>query len=65
MGISIRDAESDGDLESWRRVRMAVLPNERCRSVAEMRAMATPETLHLVGARPAAARRLTVGRVSR
>jgi GNAT superfamily N-acetyltransferase len=27
---------------------LAVLPNERCLSVAEMRAMATPETLHLV-----------------
>ena len=27
---------------------MAVLPNERCLSVAKMRAMATPETLHLV-----------------
>jgi GNAT superfamily N-acetyltransferase len=48
MGISIRVAESDDDLEAWRRVRMAVLPNERCLSVAEMRAMATPETLHLV-----------------
>jgi GNAT superfamily N-acetyltransferase len=48
MSISIRVAQSDDDLEAWRRVRMAVLPNDRCLSVAEMRAMATPETLHLV-----------------
>lgn len=39
MGISIQVAESDDDLEAWRRVRMAVLPNERCLSVAEMRAI--------------------------
>jgi len=48
MGIQLRVAESDGDLEAWRRVRMTVLPNERCLSVAEMRETATRETLYLV-----------------
>ncbi len=44
----IRPAETDGDLEAWRRVRLAVLPNERALSVAEMRAMADDETLYLL-----------------
>jgi GNAT superfamily N-acetyltransferase len=48
MGISIRVAERDDDLEAWRRVRMAVLPNERCMSAAEMRDQADAETLYLV-----------------
>ena len=48
MGTEIRVAESDADLEAWRRVRLAVLPNERALPVAEMRAMMTPETLHLL-----------------
>lgn len=48
MAIELRVAESDEDLEAWRQVRLAVLPNERCLSVTEMRAMATPETLYLV-----------------
>ena len=48
MAIVIRDAESDADLEAWRQVRIAVLPNERALPVAEMRAMATPETRYLI-----------------
>ncbi|MGZ9160198.1 MAG: GNAT family N-acetyltransferase, partial [Candidatus Limnocylindrales bacterium] len=48
MGIVLRVAESDVDLEAWRRVRMAVLPNERALSVDEMRTMQTPEMLYLV-----------------
>jgi mycothiol synthase len=48
MGIAIRVAESDEDLEAWRRVRIEVLPNERALSVEEMRAMATDETLYLL-----------------
>lgn len=48
MAVVVRVAESDADLEAWRRVRMAVLPNERCLSVLEMRAIATPETLYLI-----------------
>lgn len=46
--IEVRVAETDDELEAWRRVRMAVLPDERARSVAEMRAMALPETLYLI-----------------
>ena len=34
MGIGLRVAESGEDLETRRRVRMTVLPNERCPSVA-------------------------------
>jgi GNAT superfamily N-acetyltransferase len=48
VGIELRVAESDDDLEAWRRVRMTVLPNERCLSVDEMRETATRETLYLV-----------------
>lgn len=44
----IRSAETDADLEAWRQVRLAVLPDERALSVAEMRAMATDETLYLL-----------------
>ena len=48
MTIVIRDAQSDADLEEWRQVRIAVLPNERALPVAEMRAMATPETRYVI-----------------
>lgn len=48
MGIVIRVAESDADLEAWRQVRLAVLPNERALAVAEMRAMRTPELTYLI-----------------
>jgi GNAT superfamily N-acetyltransferase len=48
MGIEVREAQTDAELEAWRQVRIAVLPGERARSVAEMRAMATPETLYLI-----------------
>ena len=48
MSIVLRVAESDTDLEAWRRVRMAVLPGERALSVDEMRTMRTPEILYLV-----------------
>ena len=44
----IRVAVTDADLETWRQVRLAVLPNERAASVAEMRAAATDETLRLL-----------------
>jgi len=46
--IELRAAETDGDLEAWRRVRMAVLPNERAASVEEMRRMETPDRLLLL-----------------
>ena len=46
--IALRAAESDADLEAWRRVRMAVLPNERAASVEELRRAATPDRLLLL-----------------
>jgi mycothiol synthase len=46
--LVIRPAETDTDLEAWRQVRLAVLPNERALSVGEMRAMADDETLHVL-----------------
>jgi GNAT superfamily N-acetyltransferase len=46
--IEIRGAETDADYEAWRQVRIAVLPYERCPSVAEMRAMESPERLLLL-----------------
>jgi mycothiol synthase len=46
--IELRVAASDAELEAWRRVRMAVLPNERTATVGELRAQALPETLHLL-----------------
>lgn len=48
MSLRVRVADSDADLEDWRRVRLAVIPYERALSVAEMRAMATHETLYLL-----------------
>jgi mycothiol synthase len=41
--ITIRKAETDADLEAWRAVRMAVLPNERAGTVEEMRRSQTPD----------------------
>jgi GNAT superfamily N-acetyltransferase len=35
--IELRRAETDEDLEAWRRVRLAVLPNERTETVTELR----------------------------
>src|SRR5205085_7247954 len=46
--IAVRQAESDEELEAWRRVRIAVLPNERTDSVEELRRAATPERLLLL-----------------
>jgi len=46
--IELRAADSNDELEAWRRVRIAVLPDERTASVAEMRAAATPDTLLLL-----------------
>ena len=36
--IELREAETDAELELWRSVRLALLPNERTASVAELRA---------------------------
>jgi GNAT superfamily N-acetyltransferase len=46
--LSIRVAETDADLEAWRRVRIAVLPDERCESVERMRASMTPDRAYLL-----------------
>ena len=46
--VELREAVTDADLEAWRRVRIAILPNERTASVEELRAMASPEQLLLV-----------------
>jgi mycothiol synthase len=46
--IALERAESDEQLDDWRRVRMAVLPNERALTVEEMRARETPEQVRLV-----------------
>ncbi|HUG29460.1 MAG TPA: GNAT family N-acetyltransferase [Candidatus Limnocylindria bacterium] len=46
--LTLRVAESDEDLEAWREVRIAVLPNERCETVEWMRRTMTPERVYLV-----------------
>jgi mycothiol synthase len=46
--IELRPAESDEDLEAWRSVRSAILPNERTSSVVELRAGADGDTLWLL-----------------
>jgi mycothiol synthase len=46
--VELRPAVTDADLEAWRSVRMAVLPNERTATVEEMRAQAGPEQLLLL-----------------
>jgi len=47
-GLILRVAETDADLEAWRRVRITLLPNERCRPIESMRQSMTPETVYLV-----------------
>jgi GNAT superfamily N-acetyltransferase len=46
--ISLRVAGSDADLESWRKVRMAIAPGERAWTVSEMRATESPGRLLLL-----------------
>jgi GNAT superfamily N-acetyltransferase len=46
--LVLRVAESDEDLEAWRRVRAVVIPNERVASIEWMRASMTPERVYLV-----------------
>lgn len=43
--VTVRAVESDADLELWRQIRLAVLPNERCPTVAELRAVERPGRL--------------------
>jgi mycothiol synthase len=44
----IREAVTNADLEAWRRVRIAILPNERTASLEELRAMEAPDRLLLL-----------------
>ena len=46
--IGIRPAETDADLEAWRQVRIAVLPNERTATLGEIRRVENPERLMLL-----------------
>jgi GNAT superfamily N-acetyltransferase len=39
MSIELRVAKTDEELEAWRSVRIAVVPNERCASLADLRGM--------------------------
>jgi mycothiol synthase len=48
MTTTIRTAITDADYEAWRGVRIAVLPYERCPSVAEMRELDRPGRLMLL-----------------
>ncbi|WBQ03585.1 GNAT family N-acetyltransferase [Kribbella sp. CA-293567] len=48
MTMTIRTAITDADYEAWRAVRIAVLPYERCPSVAEMREFERPDRLMLL-----------------
>ena len=63
--IEVRPAESDEDLEAWRSVRSAILPNERTSSVAELRAGADEDTLWLLAYRRRGARRVAASRTVR
>ncbi|WP_232828941.1 GNAT family N-acetyltransferase [Kribbella monticola] len=49
--LSIREAMTDADYEQWREVRIAVLPYERCPSVAELRDLDKPGRLMLLAER--------------
>ena len=46
--IDVRPAETDEELEAWRQVRLAVMPNEPAATVAEMREMEEPARLLLL-----------------
>jgi mycothiol synthase len=46
--ISVRPAQTDAQLEAWRQVRLAVLPNERVEGVEELRRNADAQQLFLL-----------------
>lgn len=46
--VTLRTVETDEDLELWRKVRLAVVPNERTATVAEIRAVERPGRLFLL-----------------
>ncbi len=43
--MELRACVTDDDYEAWRRVRIAVVPGERCDTIAELRAQDSPERL--------------------
>jgi mycothiol synthase len=49
--IAVRTAETDAVLEAWRPIRLAVVPDERVPTVAELRAEQTGVGLLLVAER--------------
>lgn len=46
--LTIRQVETDGDIEAWRRVRMAVLPDERTDTIEQISLGSRPERLLLL-----------------
>lgn len=46
--MELRTCVTDEDYEAWRQVRLAVVPDERCLSVPEMRALDSPSRLLLI-----------------
>jgi GNAT superfamily N-acetyltransferase len=46
--VAVRRAEAEPELEAWRSVRLAVVPNERCPSAQELLRTASPEKLFLL-----------------
>src|SRR6476469_8459809 len=48
MEVSLSACETDDDYEEWRRVRIDVVPGERCATVAEMRRQDSPSRLLLL-----------------
>jgi mycothiol synthase len=51
VDITLRPVESDADYAAWRQVRIAVVPGERCDTVAQLRRDASPRRLLLLAAR--------------
>src|SRR6188472_4026818 len=48
MDVSLSVCKTDDDYEDWRRVRIDVVPGERCATVAEMRTQDSPSRLLLL-----------------
>jgi predicted N-acetyltransferase YhbS len=46
--VDITECMTDDDYEAWRRVRMEVVPGERCDTVAEMRVQDSADRLLLI-----------------
>ena len=47
-GLELSTCVSDDDYEAWREVRIAVVPGERCDTVAELRAQDSPDRLMML-----------------